>query len=82
MRVDTRGTAARCKIPASSSRGEAVEASDGGQVLMNSRRCLWRSTRDSSEMRGAAGKNDENCNIRTIGSTEAADMGLRDLRDN
>ena len=78
---DTRGTAARCKIPALSSRGEAVEASDGGQVLMNSRRCLWRSTRESSEMHGAVGKNDENCNIHTAGSTEATGMGLRDLRD-
>ena len=28
--IDTSGTTARCKIPVLSSRGEAVEASDGG----------------------------------------------------
>ena len=77
--VDTRGTAARCEIPVSSSRGEVVEASDGGQVLMNSRHCLQWSMRESSEMRRAAGKNDENCNIRTAGSMEATGMGLQDL---
>ena len=78
---DTMGTTARCEIPALSSRGEVVEASDGGQVLMNSRRCLRRSTRESSEMRRAAGKNDENCDICTAGLMEATGVGLRDLRD-
>ena len=73
------GTAARCEIPALSSRGEAVEASDGGQVLMNTRLCLRWPTRESGEMHGAADKNGENCDIRTAGSTESMDVGLRDL---
>ena len=78
---DTRGTAARCEIPALSSRSEVVEASVGGQVLMNSRRCLRRSTRESSGICGAASKNNENCDMRTAGSMEATGVGLRDLRN-
>ena len=70
------GTAARCKIPVSSFRGEAVEASDGGQVLMNTHYCLWQSMRESGEMHRVADKNDENCNIHTAGSTESMDVGL------
>ena len=61
--------------------GEAVEASDGVQVLMNSCCCLRWSMRESSEMRGAVGKNNENCDICTTGFMEATGVGLRDLQD-
>ena len=70
------GTTARCEIPAPSSRGEAVEASDGGQVLMNTHRCLWWSMRESGEMCGAVDKNNENCDIHIAGLMELTDVGL------
>jgi hypothetical protein len=77
MHVDTEGTVARCEIPASSSRGEAVEASDGGQVKMNTRRFLRRTTSESGWMRGAADKNGGDGDMRTARSVETTDEGLR-----
>ena len=78
--ADMKDTAARCEIPVlSSSRGEAVEASDGGQVLMNTRHCLQQFTR--KRVARCTDKNSENCNMRTAGLMELTDVGLQDLRD-
>ena len=77
--TDTKGTTVRCEIPVSSSRGEAVEASDGGQVLMNTRHCLQQFTR--KRVARCTDKNSENCNMRTAGLMELTDVGLQDLRD-